>query len=431
MNVLDAKLAAFFASYDFDVSAPEVDGAARTLFYDMNLGLEKELAPFTQEMLPTWIQVEKARDKKVIVLDAGGTNFRSFLVEIKNDKAKILKSKKGRLPAIESELTKDEFFEKIAEDIVYLKDEASEINFCFAYALQMTPEKDAKVLRMSKEVKVKGILNELVGASLFEVLKKKGWKSLTKISVINDTAAALLSGLSLGKEYSSYVGMILGTGFNIAYIESEPIKKLQPNEQLLNQVVVCETAKTNKVVSSRFDDELRSQTIDGELCKLEKMCAGAYLGDLISICFRHACKDKIFTEDFALAFEKKNFTFQTINEFLTGENLQDNEIATMIKNLNANNEDLYLFREIAVKVLERVARVASAALIAVALKTKQGRNADVPICIVAEGTTFKKAFGLKKNIEKILAEHLTKKHGIYFELHEIENTIALGAAYFS
>lgn len=431
MNVLNEKLVAFFASYDFDVSAPEIDGATKALFYDMKVGLENELAPFTQEMLPTWIQVKKPRDKRVIVLDAGGTNFRSFLVEIKNGKAKILKLKKGLLPAVESELTKDEFFEKIAENIEYLKDEVPEINFCFAYALQMTPDKDAKVLRMSKEIKVKGILNELVGESLFEVLKKKGWKKLTKISVINDTAAALLSGLSLGKEYSSYIGMILGTGFNIAYIESEPIKKLKENEQLLNQIVVCETAKTNRVVGSCFDIELRKQTIDGELCKLEKICAGAYLGDLISICFRHACKDKIFTKNFASAFEKKNFSFQTINEFLTGENLEDNEIITLIKKISASNEDLYLFKNIAVNVLERVARVASAALIAVALKTKQGRNASSPICIVAEGTTFKKAFGLKKNVEKFLTEHLTKKYGVHFELHEIENAIALGAAYFS
>ena len=430
MDTRDAKCAAFFARHNFDSAAPSVEHAAAALWYDLKLGLEAVELPHTQEMLPTWITVQKPLDKTIIALDAGGTNFRSFLIELRNGQANVLKEKKGKLPALETELTKDEFFESLAESIDYIKDEASEINFCFAYALEMTMEKDARVLRMSKEVQVAGILNAPVGASLFDALQKRGWKKLKKVSVINDTAAALLSGLSLNKTYSAYIGMILGTGFNIAYTESKPIPKLSAKEQLLGQIVVCETAKTNRVVSSDFDTQLRASTIDGNVCKLEKMCSGAYLGELISIAYQCASAEDLFTEKVSQKLSTEHFDFKTINEFLVGENSAKNKLSQILESSHATEDDIYVIREIAVQFLKRTARIVASALISVALKTEQGRNASTPICIAAEGTTFSKAFLLKHEVLAILKEELTKKHGIFFELHEIGNAVALGTAFF-
>lgn len=430
MKFLDTKLAAFFARYNFDIEGPSIDSASAALLYDLKLGLEKSESPFTQEMLPTWIKAKKPNNKRVIVLDAGGTNFRSYLIEIKDNAVKILQSKKGSLPATETSLTKDEFFEAIADRIEYLRDLAENINFCFAYSVQMTGEKDAIVLRMSKQIQVSGILGSKVGASLFEVLKKRGWKNLKKVSVINDTVAALLSGLLLKKHFSSYIGIILGTGFNIAYIESNHIKKLTKEQQLKDQIIVCETAKTNRVVASDFDIELQDTTIDKNTCKLEKMCSGAYIGDLISICFKRACLEKIFTENINANLYKYNFSFKTINEFLSDENTTQNEITILLQNLSADIGDVNLLKGIAQAVINRAARIVAATLIATALKSEKGKTADAPICIVAEGTTFKKAFGLKSKVQEILNETLTKKHGIFFELHEVENAVAFGTAFF-
>ncbi len=426
----DAKCAAFFARHNFDPAAPSVEHTATALWYDLYAGLASSDAPHTQEMLPTWITVDKVQDKKVIVLDAGGTNFRSFLVEIKAGQAEILKAQRGKLPAVERELTKDEFFESIAESIDYLKDAAAEIHFCFAYALEMTPEKDARVLRMSKEVQVRGILHTPVGASLFAVLQKRGWKRVKNVFVINDTAAALLSGLSLNKTYSSYIGMILGTGFNIAYIESEPIPKLSAAEQCLGQIVVCETAKTNRIAASDFDAELQAASLNGSTCKLEKMCSGAYLGELISIALRCACSEGLFTDGVAQILEKQHFDLKTINEFLLGENQAKNAMRNLLQTAGATADDTYFVREIGAAFLKRVARIVAAALSAVAVKTGQGRNPEKPICIVAEGTTFAKSYAIKEEVCRILQETLTEKRGIFFELHEIDHAVALGTAFF-
>lgn len=431
INFLDAKSAAFFASYNFDICGPSIDASSQALYYDLHAGLEIQRGEYTQEMLPTWILAQKPCDKQVIVLDAGGTNFRSYLIEIKNGEAKILKEKKERLPALEHHCNAEEFFALLGEKIAYLKDQADTIHFCFAYALEMTPEKDARVLRMSKEVLVEGIVGKLVGASLFAALKKQGWKKLQKVSVINDTAAALLSGLSLNKNFSSYIGMILGTGFNIAYEEAEHIEKLAPEQELLKQIVVCETAKTNKIAASDFDRELQKMTSDKTLCKLEKMCSGAYLGDLISIAVKHACTDGIFSKQFSAKFACANFNFQAINEFLKSNAPPENEVVRLIKNAAASETDIYFLKQIARQMINRTARIVTAALTAVALKTKAGSDPHKPLCIVAEGTTFAKADGLKDTVLRLLKENLRKKHGIHFELYEIPNAVAIGSAFLS
>ena len=426
MYTFESKLAAFFARHNFDIEGPHVQSTSLALLYDMQLGLTSGEHTFTQEMLPTWIQVHQPCDKKCIVLDAGGTNFRSYLVELKNGDATILKSHKGMLPATQHEQTAEQFFDAIAENIEYLKNESDTIHFCFAYAINMTPHKDATVLRMSKQVNVSGILHKHVGASLFEALQKRGWTSLKQVLVLNDTVAALLSGLSLQKNFSSYIGLILGTGFNIAYIESEQIPKLRNDKQVVPQIIVCESAKTNRVVASDFDKSLQEQTDDGALCKCEKMCSGAYLGKLISICLHAACNDGLFSAACATQLLSAEYSFRSINEFLWEE--AENEITRICTNATA--DDVKLIRAISTEVLRRAARIVASALTAVALKTKAGTDPAQPICIVAEGTTFKKAFGLKEQVQACLEEHLTKAHGIYFELHEVDEAIVTGSAYF-
>lgn len=428
MDMFECKISGFFASNNFDTLGPSIESTTKAFLFDAYSGLENDKLEYTQEMLPTWIQITPPTDKTVIVLDAGGTNFRSYLVKLENGKAKILESKKGSIPGSKGELTKEQFFSSIADSIEYLKDKAESIHFCFAYAINMTSEKDATVLRMSKEINVKGILNELVGASLLKTLKDRGWKNIQNVFVLNDTVAALLSGLSLNKPFSSYIGLILGTGLNIAYIESSDIPKLPVEQKLLPQIIVCETAKTNKIVASDFDKILHTQVSDGDICKCEKMCSGAYLGKLISICLVKACEQGLFSKNFAQSLKPHEFSFQDINEVLTGEVSAENQLALLCKDATA--EDIKTINRIAGEILNRVARIVASALSAIAIKSGAGKDKQHPICIVAEGTTFKKAFNLKQQIQKLLTENLTQKHQIYFELVEVEEAIVLGSAYF-
>ncbi|PIE97780.1 MAG: hexokinase [Treponema sp.] len=434
MDNFHSRVASFFSKYDFNIAGQQIDVSVRALSEDLQLGLKggNEGAP---EMIPTWITpaMEAPKNKRVIVIDAGGTNFRSFLVEFDMEgKAKICKSAKSLMPALDREYGREEFFDKIAEYLEYLRDEAEQINFSFSYAVKITPNIDGEVIRFSKEIKAKKVLGSLLGDSLMCALAKRGWSRVKRVCVLNDTTAALLSGclpaLSVQhKEYSSYVGVILGTGFNIAYIENHSIPKLGDKAKL-PQVIVSEIGKSDKVAVSKFDKALYNETSDGDVCKLEKMCSGAYLGKLISIVIRAACRNRLFSDSFCEAFDNADYNFPEINNFLCHVNLEQNSLASVIKSSKGSDTDIDVLRRLADTVLKRTARIVASSLASVCIKSGKGKESGKPICIIAEGTTFDKGFGLKDEISKLLYEYLTVKMGIYFEIKQLENCVALGAA---
>ena len=73
---------------------------------------------------------------------------------------------------------------------------------------------------MSKEIHIKDIKDQLIGKTLNDILIRKGIKGC-KIVVTNDSTAAAFSGITADKNmgFDSYIGLIVGTGTNTAYIE--------------------------------------------------------------------------------------------------------------------------------------------------------------------------------------------------------------------
>ena len=124
------------------------------------------------------------------------------------------------MPGLERELSKAEFFDAIADKIEYLKNRADRIGFCFSYSMIITREGDGIPNSLSKEIKASEVVGVPVGATLRQVLEKRGWNTISHIALLNDTVAALLAGAAGNNgTYSSYIGFILGTGMNGAYIQ--------------------------------------------------------------------------------------------------------------------------------------------------------------------------------------------------------------------
>ena len=68
------------------------------------------------------------------------------------------------------------------------------------------------------------VVGSEVGKCLKEELQNNGWNTIKRITLCNDTVAALLAGAACateGDRFSSYIGYILGTGMNAAYIQPE------------------------------------------------------------------------------------------------------------------------------------------------------------------------------------------------------------------
>lgn len=431
---------AFLGRNDFSVGGPDVNSVINTMLFDIEEGLNRDPSnppgdgP-SLDMIPTWAVPPETspKDKKVIVIDAGGTNFRSCLVTFdETGHPSISDMQKTAMPATDREFSKKEFFETIASFLDHLKDKADRIGFCFSYAMTITPEGDGKVIQFSKEIKAKEVIGSLVGASLSDALVDRGWKRPKKIILLNDTTAALLAGASAatgGKAYDSYVGFILGTGMNAAYIEYGTIAKIAASAGKAppSQIVVCESGKCNKIPRSSFDISLDSTTNSPGLYGYEKMCSGAYLGMLGKLALVRAASSGLFSGSVAAQFARlESLELKDMDQFFYGPYRTDTKIGAILT--GGTEAD----REITFRILdafvERSARLAAANIAAVIIKSGKGLNPARPVSVLCEGTTFLKTHNLRDRVTGYLNEVLTAERGISYEIVTMDNAVTLGSA---
>jgi hexokinase len=431
---------AFLGRHNLAASGPDVNAVINTMLYDMEEGLVRDpVNPPGQgpalDMIPTWAVPPESspKGKSVIVIDAGGTNFRACLVTFDaNGKPDISDMKKTAMPATDREYGKKEFFETIAANLDHLKDKADRIGFCFSYPMAITPEGDGKVIQFSKEIKAKEVIGSLVGASLAEALVARGWKRPAKVVLLNDTAAALLAGASAatgGKEYDSYVGFILGTGMNAAYIEYGKIAKLSGVSFPVPpaQIVVCESGKCNKIARSDFDAELDKTTTAPGLFGYEKMCSGAYLGPLGKIALVKASEEGLFSQAVAPAIAKlDSLELKDMDQFFYAPFRTDTKLGAILAKGSESD------REIAFRILdafvERSARLAAANIACAIIKSGKGSNPARPVSVLCEGTTFLRTHNLRERVTGYLNRVLTEERGLWYEIVTMENAVTLGSA---
>ena len=199
-------------------SADDIDiGASlEELNRQMKLGLRGEGG---LPMIPTYLDPDRAdivKSSKRILIDAGGTNFRSALGYFDADgKVRIEDLCKTGMPASDRLLSKSEFYGQIADNISRLLPQSDKIGFCFSYPIDMDKDVDGYVQPFTKEVKAPEVVGTKVGAETVAACKALDGND-RKAVILNDTVATLLGGMAIArKRYSSYLGYIYGTGTNV------------------------------------------------------------------------------------------------------------------------------------------------------------------------------------------------------------------------
>lgn len=420
---MNAAVASFFTRHNF-VCHEDVNVLASALFADMNNGLAGK--PSDEDMIKTFClpPEQKVVDKRVIVIDAGGTNFRSCLVTFDGDgTASISEMEKTKMPGVEKELSKKDFFAQFAANLEHLKNKADCIGFCFSYPMEITEDGDGILLGFSKEVKAPEVVGSKIGECLKAELLSRGWNKINKITLLNDTVAALLAGHAIapaGKNYSSYIGLILGTGLNAAYIQPE-------TDLMKKQIVVCESGKTRAVTRSDFDVAFDKTTVTPGTFYMEKSCSGAYLGPVSLLVIKGAADDGLFSKPFAekiCALEA--LTLIDLDKYLHRP-ADDSLLGSIVKKYGEGDDGEILF-ELLDAVAERSARRAAAILTACVIQSGAGKNASAPVCILCNGTTFHKTYKVKDRVLGYLEDALTVRRNLHWEIVCQDNDITLGTA---
>ncbi len=253
------------------------------------------------KMIPTYIEADNKFkvDVPVLAIDAGGTNFRAAMVSFSSTGLmEISNWVNEKMPGLEGEISKDEFFNTIANYVRPIAEKVESIGFCFSYPTEILPDKDGRLIHFTKEVQAPGVVGQLIGKSLLAALGMPE----KQIVILNDTVATLLAGksASLGHSYDSFIGYILGTGTNTCYIETN--NNIQKNKNLdpsKSQIINIESGNFDKAPRTDIDMFLDRSTVNPDSHTFEKMISGGYFGNLCLIALKSAAREGVFSSETA------------------------------------------------------------------------------------------------------------------------------------
>lgn len=423
---MNTAVAAFLGRHNFSVHQ-DINAIVDAMLYDFDQGLKGK--KIGSEMIRTFTTPpsQAAAGKSVIVIDAGGTNFRSCLVSFDaKGTPSISNLEKTTMPGIQRELSKKEFFDQIASNLEHLKGASDNIGFCFSYPVTILEDGDGVLINFTKEVKAPEVEGCTIGKELAAALKEHGWSGNFNIRLLNDTVSALLAGaadVDEGMEYSSYVGFILGTGMNGAYIQNEDPSYPGLKKQIIN----CECGKFDMVARSDFDYSFDKKSDKPGIGIMEKLCSGAYLGPVAYEMLVAAGKEKLFADDVSAKFASiDSVTTIDVSTYLVAPHSKENKLGAII--CNASDEDQEKLFVLLDCLVERCARMAASILASCVIKSGEGKNASKPVCILCNGSTFFKLYKVQERVKEYLEDVLVKQRGIYFDIISRENDITLGTA---
>jgi hexokinase len=433
MSIEFTKVKKFLGNMNMFHEQVDMEKAYQHFIDDMNQGLNGEESSL--QMIPTFIESnnEIPVNKKVIVLDDGGTNFRIALIHFDEEKKVVIDHfKKYPMPGSKGYLSFDQFFETIAEAVDDIIEKSDKIGFCFSYPTEILPDKDGRLIKWAKEVQAPEVEGKLIGQNLLKKIRKRGFNNKIDIVILNDTVATLLTGKAAFPErnYDGYLGYILGTGLNSCYSESnELIHKLDSIhlDGSHRQIINIESGTFAVTERGKIDKVLDSKTADPGSFFLEKMTSGAFFGALVSEVLYEAEKSDLFSVDFNEELIKAGaLSTKDVNEFLQNPFQKNNVLSEIcFKYDNSDREILYYLID---AMLERAAKLIAINMAGIILKSDMGHSAVRPMCLTVDGTTFYAYHKFQYRVEKYLNNFLTGERKRYFDIVQVEDAPLIGAA---
>ncbi|WP_294685288.1 hexokinase [uncultured Bacteroides sp.] len=346
----------------FKLDNEQLKGIAYAFREKVEEGLSKKNAEI--QCIPTFILPKAADVKgKALVLDLGGTNYRVAIVDFTQEKPVIYPNngwKKDMSVMKSPGYTREELFKELADLIVEIKrEEEMPIGYCFSYPTESVPGGDAKLLRWTKGVDIRKMVGQFVGKPLLDYLNEKNKIKFTGVKVLNDTIASLFAGLT-DKSYDAYIGLIVGTGTNMAtFIPADKIKKLDPAYSVEGLIPVnLESGNFHPPFLTAVDDTVDAMSDSMGKQRFEKAVSGMYLGDILKAAF-------------------------PLDEF---EEKFDARKLTAIMNYPDIHKDIYV--QVARWIYSRSAQLVAASLAGLIALLKSYNKDIHRICLIAEGSLF-------------------------------------------
>ena len=353
---------------------------ARSFKAKVEEGLNTENAEI--QCIPTFIAPKTTHIKgKSLVLDLGGTNYRVAIVDFDKATPTVHPNngwKKDMSIMKSVGYTREELFKELADMIIGIKrEEEMPIGYCFSYPTESIPGGDARLLRWTKGVDIREMVGQFVGKPLLDYLNEKNKIRFTGVKVLNDTIASLFAGLT-DKSYDAYIGLIVGTGTNMAtFIPSDKITKLDPECHVQGLIPVnLESGNFYPPFLTAVDDTVDATSDSLGKQRFEKAVSGMYLGDILKAAFP--------LEEFEEKFDARKLT--------------------AIMNYPDIHKDIYV--QVAHWIYNRSAQLVAASLAGLIALLKSYNRDIHRVCLIAEGSLFWSESRKDKNYNILVMEKL-------------------------
>jgi len=258
---------------------------------ELTLGLKED--GHTLKMIPSYV-TNRPNGKETgsyLALDLGGTNFRVCEVYLEGDSKVRLTQKKFTIPDYAKCGQSDVLFDFLADSVLAFITENNipsesdiPLGFTFSFPVNQTAIDKGYLMNWTKGFDCKDTVNKDVVALLNEALARKNVKVHVS-ALVNDTVGTLMSHAYV--DPGTYVGVILGTGSNAAYVEKiSAIPKwkggpVQSGEMIIN----CEWGAfdNERVVLpfNKYDQKVDEESTNKGEQTFEKMISGMYLGEIV------------------------------------------------------------------------------------------------------------------------------------------------------
>jgi len=418
----------FLKKNGLDVEGIDREALLAVFAKEMEDGLAGK--PSSLMMIPSFISIDKPvkTDTPVVVLDAGGTNLRAAVVRISaSGEAQIGAFSKRAMPGTQGELSAEAFYDAFADFLMPIVGESESIGFCFSYPAEIMPDCDAKLVQWSKQIQVPSVVGTMIGSGLLKHLAQRGYRRRTVI--LNDTVATLLAGKSMGvaRNYSAYVGFILGTGTNTAYVEQNAhILKRTDLDKRGSMAINVESGGFRGVPQSQFDKIMDAATIDCGHYAFEKMISGAYLGWLSTTVLIEAAKAGLFSAQAAQKLAAlKPVQSKDVDDFCNGT-MQPGSPFLDDAFGAADGESIVA---LCTAVFERAAVLTAVNIASAIIKTGEGHDAARPVCVNVDGSTYHRTrTGQFRNRVQHELRQMLQPRGIAYELIRVDESPVIGAA---
>ena len=372
--------------------------------------------PGSVRMLPTYCYADghPALHTPVAVIDAGGTNFRSVLVTLTEDGCRLEHLREQAMPGTHGPVEWSHFIGFCADALEPLLMHTNRVGLCFSYPAAPQPNRDSRVLQLTKQVQLLGAIDRPVCADLNEELKKRGHRGL-KFCLINDTLAVQY-GVAAHHHIpvSETMGLVCGTGANTCCaLPTDRITKLsmQGSRPML---VNCESGAFDGVGGGTFDHLLHAQSVDPGQYAHEKMVSGGYQGTLCLLALQGAAAEGLFSP-----------AAEALLDGLSA--LESRDADNMSGPLAAlQGADRDTADAIIQAIFDRGAKITCCCLTAIMELTDAGKT--TPFSIGAEGSLFLKSRRFRDCLDRHMDAYTTGVLGRQYRFLTCPHTTFIGTA---